>query len=59
MNQMIDLCPYLPTEHIAIEHGAGRTKHTASFLLAAFEAVVTAVIGISMLVGIAAFLLII
>jgi len=56
MNQMIDLCPYLPTERIAIERGNEKTKHTASFLLLAFEAVVTAVIGVSMLVGIAAFM---
>lgn len=59
MNQMIDLCPYLPTERIAIERGAGKTKHTASFFLLAFEAVVTAVIGVSMFVGITAFLLMI
>lgn len=56
MKQMIDLCPYLPTERIAIERRVGKTKHTASFLLLALEAVVTAVIGISMLVGIAAFM---
>ncbi len=56
MNQMIDLCPYLPTERITIGRGAEKTKHTASFLLLAFEAVVTAVIGVSMLVGIGAFL---
>lgn len=57
MNQMIDLCPYLPTERIAIERSAEKTKHNASALLLAFEAVITAVIGVSMLVGIAAFLL--
>jgi len=57
MNQMIDLCPYLPTERITIERSAEKTKHTGASLLLAFEAVVTAVIGVSMLVGIAAFLM--
>lgn len=57
MNQMIDLCPYLPTERIAIECRSQKTKHAGVSLLLAFEAVVTAVIGVSMLVGIAAFLM--
>ena len=57
MNQMIDLCPYLPTEQLSIQSVGRKTKHPASSILMAIEAVVTAVIGISMLIGIAAFML--
>lgn len=57
MHQMIDLCPYLPTDSLSLQSAKRNTTHRAPFLLMAFEAVVTAVIGISMVVGIGAFLL--
>lgn len=57
MHQMIDLCPYLPTDSLSLQSAGRKTPHHAPSLLMAFEAIVTAVIGISMVVGIAAFLL--
>ena len=55
MSQMIDLCPYLPEEsaHIHPANSAGKTPS----LLLALEAVVTAVIGVSIVIGVGAFLL--
>lgn len=57
MNQMIDLCPYLPTERLAMEQAIAKPRRSIQTLLMAAEAIVTAVIGVSMLVGITAFLL--
>lgn len=57
MNQMIDLCPYLPTERLAMEQANTKPIRNFQTLMLTAEAVVTAVIGVSMLVGITAFLL--
>lgn len=57
MNQMIDLCPYLPTERLAMEQANAKSRTSLQTLMMAAEAVVTAVIGASMLVGITVFLL--
>ncbi|MBE6931946.1 MAG: hypothetical protein E7464_01000 [Ruminococcaceae bacterium] len=57
MNQMIDLCPYLPTERLAMEQANTKPRTSFQTLMMAAEAIVTAVIGVSILVGIAAFLL--
>ena len=54
MEKIINLCEYLPARQTHIS--PNRTKKTSEILLA-FEAVVTFVIGVSMMVGIGAFLL--
>lgn len=55
MNELIDLCPYLPEERTRIR--PAMTEGQAPSLLLALEAVVTAVIGISIVIGVGAFLL--
>ena len=55
MHELIDLCPYLPEENTRIR--PTMTEGQASSLLLALEAVVTAVIGISIVIGVGAFLL--
>lgn len=57
MHQMIDLCPYLPTERLAMEQANAKPRTSFQTLMMAAEAIVTAVIGGSMLVGLTAFLL--
>ena len=56
MHEMIDLCPYLPERKTRIRPVPRRRTTAADFLLA-LEAVVTAVIGVSVVIGIAAFVL--
>ncbi len=56
MNQMIDLCPYLPAESSHIRPPQTKAPGLSTLTLA-LDAIVTAVIGVSMLVGIGAFLL--
>ncbi len=56
MHEMIDLCPYLPEPANRIRPHANARVSPSSFLLA-LEAVVTAVIGVSVMIGIAAFVL--
>ena len=55
MYEVIDLCPYLPEENTHIRPTA--VEKEAPSLLMALEAVVTAVIGISIVIGVGAFLL--
>ena len=55
MNQLIDLCPYLPEKSAHIH--PTRSAEEGSALLLALEAVVTAVIGVSIVIGVGAFLL--
>ena len=55
MHQMIDLCPYLPEEPTHIH--PVQSAEQGSFFLLALEAVVTAVIGVSIVIGVGAFLL--
>ena len=54
MHELIDLCPYLPEP----SHKNRPVQESApvSFMLA-LEAVVTAVIGVSLVIGVGAFLL--
>lgn len=54
MERIINLCEYLPAQETHIS--PNRPKRSGEILLA-FEAVVTFVIGVSMMVGIGAFLL--
>lgn len=54
MHEMIDLCPYLPESPIRSEQ---TPPVSAPPLLLALEAVVTAIIGVSIVIGIGAFLL--
>ena len=56
MPEMIDLCPYLPDQTNRIHPRAYERTSPSSFLLA-LEAVVTAIIGVSVMIGIAAFVL--
>ena len=56
MHQMIDLCPYLPEQSTRIRPETAESAAPASFMLA-LEAVVTAIIGVSVMIGIGAFLL--
>lgn len=55
MNQLIDLCPYLPEKQTHIHPAEGAKQGSA--VLLALEAVVTAVIGVSIVIGVGAFLL--
>lgn len=55
MNQLIDLCPYLPEKQTRIRPAEGEKQGSA--VLLALEAVVTAVIGVSIVIGVGAFLL--
>ena len=55
MHELIDLCPYLPEERKRIR--PDMTEGQTPSLLLALEAVVTAVIGISIVIGVGAFLL--
>ena len=55
MHELIDLRPYLPEEEYRIRP-AQKSAAPMSFLLA-LESVVTAVIGVSVVIGIGAFLL--
>ena len=55
MNQLIDLCPYLPERQNHIH--PTQNAEEGSALLLALEAVVTAVIGVSIVIGVGAFLL--
>ena len=54
MNELIDLRPYLPEEST---HIRPQTEAQAPSLLLALEAVVTAIIGVSIVIGVGAFLL--
>ncbi len=56
MHEMIDLRPYLPEQSCRICPTQPESKAPVSILLA-LEAVVTAVIGVSIVIGIGAFLL--
>ena len=56
MHEMIDLCPYLPEQTNRIRPRAYEGASSSSFLLA-LEAVVTAIIGVSVVIGVAAFVL--
>ena len=55
MREMIDLCPYLPEEAVHIRPTESASQPPS--LLLALEAVVTAVIGVSIVIGVGAFLL--
>ena len=55
MKQLIDLCPYLPEESTHIH--PTKSAQEGSALLMALEALVTAVIGVSIVIGVGAFLL--
>ena len=56
MHELIDLCPYLPEADNRIRPMQGTSEEPVSFLLA-LESLVTAVIGVSIVIGIGAFLL--
>lgn len=51
MNQIIDLRPYLPQQR------RRKSQPTGAMLLMALEAIVTAIIALSMLVGTVAFIM--
>lgn len=53
MNQPINLCPYLPAQNVS--RNVRRRK--ASSLLLALEALISVIIGVSVLIGVAALLL--
>ncbi len=56
MNQPIDLCPYLPAQPVSpsIRH---RQRRSAASLLLVLETLISVIIGISVLIGVAALLL--
>ncbi len=56
MHEMIDLCPYLPEPDYRIRPMQKASGEPVSFLMA-LEALVTAVIGVSIVIGVGAFLL--
>lgn len=56
MHELIDLRPYLPEPECRIRPAQQTAGAPMSFLLA-LESVVTAVIGVSIVIGIGAFLL--
>lgn len=57
MNQIIDITTYLPEESRRIRPQTHTKRRTGADFLMVLEAIVTGVIGVSMMVGIGAFLL--
>lgn len=57
MNQIIDICTYLSAESSRIRPNSPRPRPTGRDILMVLEAIVTGVIGVSMMVGIGAFLM--
>lgn len=56
MNQPINLCPYLPAQPVSPRIRRRQRKSAASLLLA-LEALISLIIGVSVLIGVAALLL--
>ena len=56
MNQPINLCPYLPAQTVSPSIRRRKRRGAASLLLA-LEALISLIIGVSVLIGVAALLL--
>lgn len=57
MNQIIDISTYLPAESSHIRLNSPKPRPSGRDILMVLEAIVTGIIGISMMVGVGAFLM--